>query len=98
MKAQKQRFKRMNDFFSFRRMLTPWLIQVLFWGGVAGSALSASLQLFELHWFKSIGILVFGLIGTRIGCEILMLFFRMNETLTDIKHLLRSQGDKDNDV
>jgi hypothetical protein len=32
--------------------------------------------------------MILGILATRIYCELLILFFRINETLTDIKNIL----------
>jgi hypothetical protein len=79
----------MNDFLTFRRMMTPVIIQVIFWIGVIacvlsgiGAILSAGNSSIKLSY--GIATLILGPIAVRIFCELLILFFRMNETLTDI--------------
>ena len=73
-------------------MITPVIIQILFWVGVAlciifgigyiavGSRYAAGGPLYGLM------LLIFGPLVVRIYCEILIIFFRINETLTEIKH------------
>jgi hypothetical protein len=87
----------MSDFFSFRTMITPVIIQILFWLGVAlcvifgigymviGSRYGAAGPVYGLL------ILVLGPVVVRIYCEILIIFFRINETLTEIKHTLEDR-------
>jgi hypothetical protein len=85
----------MEDFLKFRKMITPVIIQVLFWVGVAGTVIAA-LVVMALSFGSSGGgaaqflgglvMLVVGPVVVRIYCELLILFFRMNETLTDIKN------------
>ncbi|HEX8494593.1 MAG TPA: DUF4282 domain-containing protein [Pyrinomonadaceae bacterium] len=85
----------MNDFLTFRRMITPAIIQIIFWIGVALSVLAG---LFLIITALSNGVplgallgLVYMVVGPliiRIYCELLILFFRMNETLTQIKNEL----------
>jgi hypothetical protein len=87
----------MSDFFSFRTMITPVIIQILFWLGVAlcvifgigymviGSRYGAAGPVYGLL------ILIFGPVVVRIYCEILIIFFRINETLTEIKHSLEDR-------
>ena len=82
----------MRDFLAFRTMITPVIIQILFWVGVAlciifgigyilvGSRYGAAGPLYGLM------LLIFGPLVVRIYCEILIIFFRINETLTEIKH------------
>jgi len=57
------------------KMLTPIVIQILFWVGVVACILGG------------IGILavVFGPPVMRIYCEWLIVLFRINDTLTDIR-------------
>ena len=77
----------MRDFLFFRRMLTPLLIQCFFWIAIIlclTTGISDILQKGEI--LKGLEILIMGPIIIRILCEILILFFRMNETLTDLKN------------
>lgn len=84
----------MEDFLKFRKMITPAIIQVLFWVGVAISAISglvvmgSSFGRYGGGWatfLSGLLMLVLGPVVVRIYCELLILFFRMNETLTEIK-------------
>jgi hypothetical protein len=86
-----------KDFLAFRTMITPVIIQIVFWIGVAvcvitgiiymslSSRLGAGAPLYGLM------ILVLGPVLVRIYCEILIIFFRINETLTEIKHTLEDR-------
>jgi len=95
----------MKDFLLFRRMVTPYIIMVIFWLGVllliAGLLIATVQVLSEKNNDNSIlGLCIMwpiglplGILVIRIYCELLILFFRMNETLTDIKNaLVRSQN------
>jgi hypothetical protein len=75
-------------------MITPVIIQILFWIGVAlciivgiGYILVGS-RYGNASPAYGILILIFGPVVVRIYCEILIIFFRINETLTEIKHTL----------
>ena len=86
----------MNDFWSFRRMITPAIIQALFWVGsilsiIAGIVLIVAGSSIHGYGNTGTGSVLLGLayifLGpflVRIWCEVVILFFRMNETLTDI--------------
>jgi hypothetical protein len=86
----------MRDFWAFRTMVTPVIIQIIFWIGTliclgvgAGMILmGVSRQHPEMgHYiWKGILLLFLGPLGVRVYCEILIVFFRINETLTEIKH------------
>ena len=84
----------MDDFLKFRKMITPAIIQVLFWVGVAGSVIAGLVIMGTSFnsYYGGVGVFLAGLLTlllgpvvVRIYCELLILFFRMNETLTEIK-------------
>jgi energy-converting hydrogenase Eha subunit E len=87
----------MMEFLSFRRMLIPYLIQIIFWagtalcifGGVMVMADKASAPIvagvhIENRLLAGALILLGGPIVLRIWCEIAVVLFRMNETLTEM--------------
>ncbi len=87
----------MGDFLSFKRMITPILIQVVFWLAVIfiilGGLLMIVLGVLQLGrdatggavtMIGGLALMVFGPLVARIYAEILIVIFRMNETLTDI--------------
>jgi hypothetical protein len=89
----------MSDFWAFRTMVTPVIIQILFWVGVficlvAGAIMviygATQYQAGQGQYLWQ-GLLLFflGPLGVRVYCEILIVFFRINETLTEIEHSLK---------
>ncbi len=88
----------MSDFWSFRKMVTPVIIEILFWVGVIicivaglimiGLGVKANLAQSVL---SGVLLVIFGPLAVRVYCEILIVFFRINETLTEIKHVLEGQ-------
>ncbi|MCC5847794.1 MAG: DUF4282 domain-containing protein [Verrucomicrobia bacterium] len=86
-----------NDFWTFRKMITPILIQILFWIVVIACIIIGSIHTAnswnsyrdrEINILIGIALAVLGPLVARIYCEFLILFFRMNETLTEIKNKL----------
>lgn len=77
----------MGDFFSFRRMITPVIIQVLFWIFVAVAVIGGLALLFKGGSGTLVGLLwlVTGPLIARVYCELIIVVFRINETLTDIR-------------
>jgi phosphotransferase system glucose/maltose/N-acetylglucosamine-specific IIC component len=73
----------MNDFLTFRRMITPVVIQVLFWLGVIATVIY-SIVTARRQPIAILGVII-GPFIVRIYCEILIVLFRINETLTDIR-------------
>ena len=85
----------MRDFLAFRTMVAPIIIQIIFWVGVAaciilglGGIFSASGPRPGIQIGTGLLFLVLGPLVVRIYCEILIIFFRINETLTEIKHAM----------
>lgn len=86
-----------GEFLAFRKMITPVVIQIVFWVGVAISvimgliSIAAGLSQFGSGVLVIVGLLYIfiGPLIVRIYCELLILFFRMNESLTEIKNDLK---------
>lgn len=87
----------MRDFLSFRRMVTPVIIQIFFWIGVIGSVVAGLTLIFgggtaEMSQAEAVGAgvvtLIFGPLAIRLYAELLIVVFRINETLTDISDQL----------
>lgn len=96
-----------EDFLTFRRMITPYLIQALFWIGVAASVAAGCAILFSGITGAGIAgrrdgvgavlaaiclsplVVILGILLSRIYAELLIVTFRINETLTDIRNDIR---------
>lgn len=85
------------DFLLFRRMIAPFLIMLQFWLGILGigiGGLIAAVFMLQLSAMTAIGVLLsipFAMLFWRVYCEILIIFFRMNETLREIKELQKAK-------
>ena len=79
----------MSDFIAFRRMLTPILIQIVYWlatvGVVIGGLVALAVGEDAAERLAGVAILILGPFVVRLFCEILMVVFRMNETLSEIR-------------
>jgi hypothetical protein len=86
----------MRDFWAFRTMVTPVIIQILFWiGAIVCLFVGAGMIFWGVIYYhaglghyvwKGISLFILGPLAVRVYCEILIVFFRINETLTEIKH------------
>ena len=86
-----------GDYFSFRRMITLQVIQVVYFivaglitlGGLAalfsGDGMMAGL--IPGGAFMGLILLIFANILWRMWCELIIVFFRINSTVSDIKEL-----------
>jgi len=88
------------DFIKFRKMITPMIIQVLFWIGAVLAVLGGLVTMATsfgryggggAQFLGGLLVIVLGPVVVRIYCELLILFFRMNETLTEIKDALKKK-------
>ena len=86
----------MTDFLAFRRMITPLIIQIVFWIGTVASVVAGMIMItggFTERYGSTRGtdvllclaVLLVGPLLIRVYCELLILAFRMNETLRDIR-------------
>jgi hypothetical protein len=100
----------MRGFVGFRKMMTPRLIQFIFWFGVVVCELlgllfilggistmndynsvdgsGGGLLALVLYVLFALFLMVLGPIFVRIFCELVMVVFRINETLAEIRDLL----------
>lgn len=89
----------MKDFLAFRTMLTPLIIQAVFWLGAVICAIVGLMLILSgvgrngdgPTVLKGVFLLVLGPIGVRIFCETLIIFFRINETLTEVKNIIEER-------
>ena len=98
----------MKDFFNFKKMLIPIIIQVGFRIGLCFCLIMGISQIVQITRFFTgtilwqeillIGIIWFVIypILLRIVSEVLIILFSINDNLISIKNLLKSQVDSDN--
>jgi hypothetical protein len=78
----------MQEFLSFRKMLTPMLVQVLFWVGVGLSVIAGIASLFSGSAEGAVvGLvtIIVGPIAVRVWCEVVIVLFRINDRLGAIE-------------
>jgi hypothetical protein len=91
----------MEDFLKFKKMLTPIIIQIIFWIGVVGSIIFGLITMVQgaassfgggAMVFSGLIMIFFGPILTRIYCELLIVIFSINDSLTEIKNQLKNSS------
>jgi hypothetical protein len=82
-----------SDFSSFRTMVAPALIRLLFWVGVVIFVIFGAMRLWSGEWMAGLGIVFFALIPWRVFCEMTIIFFRIHEDLVEIREELARGGD-----
>ena len=79
----------LKDFLSFKRLLMPYMLQVLFWAGIGGTLYGTYWLFTHDNWAWWMA-LVFGTLATRLIFESLMVRFRTYECLLGISSRLES--------
>jgi hypothetical protein len=91
----------MQDFLKFRKMVTPIIIQILFWIGVAVSIVFGLILIVKgatadmaggMQVLTGILMLLLGPIAWRVYCELLIVIFRISETLVEVRDALRPKA------
>jgi len=96
-----------KEFITFRKMVTPVIIQVIFWIGVAGVVIGGLIafvgglisgigngsvgDVLMALFGAPIGVVV-GLLLVRLYTELLIVIFRIHDSLVEIEQLLRQRG------
>lgn len=87
----------MSEFLSFRKMITPVIIEVLFWIGVGLCVIAGLVNIvggatarYGGGWQVAWGILLIllGPLAVRIYCELLIVVFRILDALHEIRDKL----------
>mgnify|MGYP001346096307 FL=1 len=88
----------MKRFIQFDRMVTPAIIKAVFWIGVIVTVLAGLAQIFAgmsapfgggAQVVGGLLIIILGPLFTRIYCELLIILFKMHETLQKINDNLK---------
>jgi len=78
-----------GEFLSFRKFVTPAVIQVVFWLGVLGVIIGSITQMVVLGsaWGVIGGLIgiVLGVLLVRVWCELIILLFRIYDSLRGIE-------------
>ncbi|RYV02386.1 hypothetical protein SOPP22_10050 [Shewanella sp. OPT22] len=77
----------MKDLLFFDSMLTPKIITFVYWLMLVGTLISSLSIMFSKYgggFLYGLGVLIAGVIGTRIWCELLIVLFKIHENLNKI--------------
>jgi len=81
----------LRDVLAFRTMISPAVLQVLFWAGIGGCIYGSYvlLKLGNWAWWMA---LVFGVLVTRVIFERAIIAFRSYDRLSEIAAALKGDG------
>jgi len=74
----------------FRRMVSPIILQVLFWGGIGGTLYGTYVLIVLGHWAWPLS-LIFGILLVRVIFETAILAFQTFDRLGEIRDALRDR-------
>ncbi len=77
----------MKNIFFFDSMLTPKIITFVYWLMLLATLVSGLGSMFTQYgggFLAGLGIIIFGAIGSRIWCELLIVLFKIHENLQKI--------------
>jgi hypothetical protein len=78
----------LEEYLKFRKMITPVLIQVLFWIGIVVVVIAALVMMFGHGIAGFLGGLVYLVVGpifVRVYCELIIVLFRIFEELKSLR-------------
>ncbi len=84
----------MGDFLKFKKMVTPIIIQIMFWFALVyvlwtGVDVVKQALAFDASPRTGILIIILGPLALRIYCEVLIVIFSINDRLTETQNLLK---------
>ncbi|MGO2012861.1 MAG: DUF4282 domain-containing protein [Pseudoalteromonas sp.] len=77
----------MKDLFFFNSMITPKIITFIYWLMLLGTLISGIATMFTQYgggFIAGLGIIIFGVIGSRIWCEFVIVLFKIHGNLQKI--------------
>ena len=77
---------------AFRKMITPVIIQIIFILGVIFCVLGGLWMVSQGGGAEGLLMAILGPVVCRIYCELMIVIFTINDTLTDIRTALRSRS------
>lgn len=79
----------MNEYLTFDKFITPVIIQILFWLGLAGIIIFSLMAIVNGMGLQGLIMLLLGPIMWRVYMEIILVMFKIREEL----YLIRKQGE-----
>ncbi len=70
-----------KDLLFFNRMLTPNVITIVYWLLLLSVLISSLTMIFTQSFFGGLALLIFGAVGVRIWCELLIVLFKIHDNL-----------------
>lgn len=82
----------MPKFLFFKSMLTPYIIHLFFWLMVVVCIVGGAYNFWFKAYVHGLQVLIVGPILARVICEFLILFFKIDQTLTELKNAVQEKS------
>jgi len=86
-------FRAIGEFLTFRRMIGPIVLQLLFWGAVVMLVMFGPAEVGSSDPVINWAVVILLILGLRIAFELMLLAFRMYDRLGQIRNLLQAVDD-----
>ena len=77
--------EKVQDYLFFRKMLTPLIIQIVFWIGVVVTFVGGIVAMFTTGFLQGLLTAILGPVIVRIWTELIIVMFKINDSLSDIR-------------
>ncbi len=83
-------FRAIREFLTFRRMIGPFILQLLFWAAALFVVAFGLRELDSGDRLVGWAVMILGVLGLRVFFELVLLAFRMYDRLGQIRNVLES--------
>lgn len=81
----------MEVFMNFDRLITPTIIKIVYWLGIAAVVIAGIVAIASGEFFAGLLTIILGPIAVRVYCELLILLFRIHDSLIEVRDLLKNR-------
>lgn len=75
----------MEDLLFLNKMITPKVMTFIYWILLVACVIGGLVSMFTVNFFGGLFAILFGAVMIRVWCELVIVFFRINEALQDIR-------------
>jgi hypothetical protein len=76
----------LKDLLFFDKMIMPKVITLLYWIGLVVCVVVGIGMMFSVSFWQGLGVVIGGAIAVRLYGEMIMLFFKINEGIQEIRN------------
>lgn len=81
---------KIKDYFYFKTLVAPTVIQAIHFLFIVSILVTGSIMLVHGNFFRGAWVIIFGALTVRLICELMILLFKINNTITEINNKLKT--------